>query len=237
MTQDAPGPQTWTPGGERRPRDAAAHAAGLFLLLVALTTVVMVAARVAADADQPTLAESLAAVSESRAVYGIGGVSRMVSAVTLAAAAWFLLNTWIIRERFGSPIVPILFAVSGLFTLVSGACAVWLAVSVPSVAGAIDAFAAASSTEVADYLRWLTGKIGFAIAGLALLAAARYQWRAGGMLRVIAPASVVIGISMQFIWIDSATFMHRVSGNAFLLWIIAIGAMLATGRIERHFSA
>ena len=237
MTQGVSGPQTWTPGEERRPRDAAARAAGLFLLLTALATVLMVALRVAADADQSTLAESLAAVSESRAVYGIGGAARMVSGVTLAAAAWFLLNTWIIRERFGSPIVPILFAVSGLFTLVSGACAVWLAVSVPGTTGAIDAFAASSSTEVADYLRWLTGKIGFAIAGLALLAAARYQWRAGGMLRVIAPVSVVIGISMQFIWIDSAMFMHRVSGNAFLLWIIVIGAMLATGRIERRFSS
>lgn len=237
MTQGVSGPQTWTPGEERRPRDAAARAAGLFLLLTALATVLMVAARVAADADQATLADSLAAVSESRAVYGAGGVARMVSGITLAAAAWFLLNTWIIRERFGSPIVPILFAVSGLFTLVSGACAVWLAVSVPGTTGAIDAFAASSSTEVADYLRWLTGKIGFAIAGLALLAAARYQWRAGGMLRVMAPVSAIIGILMQFIWVDSASFMHPINGTVFVLWLVAIGAMLATGRIERHFSA
>lgn len=237
MTQGVSGPQTWTPGEERRPRDAAARAAGLFLLLTALATVLMVAARVAADADQVTLADSLAAVSESRAVYGAGGVARMVSGITLAAAAWFLLNTWIIRERFGSPIVPILYAVSGLFTLVSGACAVWLAVSVPGTTGAIDAFAASSSTEVADYLRWLTGKIGFAIAGLALLAAARYQWRAGGMLRVMTPVSAIIGILMQFIWVDSASFMHPINGTAFVLWLVAIGAMLATGRIERHFSA
>ena len=237
MTQGVSGPQTWTPSEERRPRDAAARAAGLFLLLTALATVLMVAARVAADADQATPAESFAAISETRVVYGIGGATRMVSGVTLAAAAWFLLNTWIIRERFGSPIVPILLAVSGLFTLVSGACAVWLAVSVPAAPGAIDSFAAASSTEVADYLRWLTGKIGFALAGLALLAAARYQWRAGGMLRRIAPVSAIIGILMQFIWVDSATFMHPINGTAFVLWLVAIGAMLATGRIERHFSS
>ena len=236
MTRGASGPQTWAPGEERRPRDAAARAAGLFLLLTALATMVAVAGRVMADADQATLAESLAAVSESRALYGIGGAARLVSGIALIAAAWYLLNTWIIKERFGSPVVPALFAVSGLFTLVSGASTAWLGVSVPSTAGTIDTVASASSTEVADYLRWLTGKIGFAVAGLALLVAARYQWKAGGVLRRISPAAAVIGILMQFIWVDAATFIHPINGTAFVLWLVAVGAMLATGRIERHFS-
>ncbi len=236
MTHGASGPQTWAPGEERRPRDAAARAAGLFLLITALATVVMVAGRVAADADQPTLAESLTAVAESRVVYGMSGVARLISGVTLVVGAWYLLNTWIIKERFGSPVVPILLAVSGLFTLVSGACAAWLAVSVPGVPGAIDAFAGTSSTELVSDVRWLTGKIGFAIAGLGLLAAARYQWKAGRTLRKIAPVSAIIGILMQFIWVDSATFMHPINGTAFVLWLVAIGAMLYTGRVERNFA-
>ena len=49
--------------------------------------------------------------------------------------------------------------------------------------------------------------------------------------------TATIGILMQFIWIDSATFMHPINGTAFFLWLVAIGAMLATGRVERHFSA
>ena len=236
MTYSGSGPQTWTPGRQSgRSRDAAARAAGVFLLLTALTTVVAVVTRVSADADQATLAQSLAAISDSKALYGIGGAARLVSGITLIAAAWYLLNTWIIKERFGSPLVPILFAVSGIFTLVSGACAVWLAVSVPGTPGAIDTFASASSTEIAADLRWLTGKIGFAIAGIALIAAARYQWKAGRMLRRISPVSAIIGISMQFIWADSATIVHQVSGMAFFLWLVAIGAMLYTGRVERNF--
>ena len=217
-------------------RDNAALAAGVLLLLTALFTVVAVGARVLADADQATLVESLAAISSSKVLYGIGGATRLVSGIALAVAAWYLINTWIIKERFGSPIVPILFAVSGLFTLVSGACAVWLAASVPGAPGAIAAFAAATSTELVSDVRWLTGKIGFAIAGLGLLAAARYQWKAGGMLRRIAPASAVIGLLMQFIWIDAATPAHRFSGMAFVLWLIVIGAMLYAGRVERNFA-
>ena len=236
MTYSGSGPQTWTPGQSGRPRDAAARAAGVFLLLTALTTVVAVVTRVSADADQATLAQSLTAISDSRALYGIGGAARMVSGITLIAAAWYLLNTWIIKERFGSPLVPILFAASGIFTLVSGACAVWLAVSVPGAPGAIDTFATASSTGIAADLRWLTGKIGFAIAGFGLIAAARYQWKAGGMLRRISPMSAIIGVSMQFIWIDAATLVHRASGMAFFLWLVAIGAMLYIGRVERHFA-
>ena len=235
MTHGASGPQTWVPGALRRPRDAAAHAAGLFLLLTALTTMVAVMARVSADADQATLVESLAAISSSKALYGIGGAARLVSGITLIAAAWYLLNTWIIKERFGSPIVPILFATSGIFTLVSGACAVWLAASVPDAPAAIDTFARASSTELVSDVRWLSGKIGFAVSGLGLLAAARYQWRAGLMLRRVAPVSAIIGVLMLFIWIDAATLVHRFSGMAFVLWLVVIGVMLYTGRVERNF--
>ena len=229
-------PQPQVPGESGRTRDSAARAAGIFLLLTALTTLAAVAARVSADADQATLVESLVAISESKGLYGAGGAARIVSGITLIAAAWLLLQTWIIRLRLGAPAVPILFAVSGLFTLISGACAVLLAVSVPDATDAISTFARTTSTELAAELRWLTGKIGFAISGLGLIAAARYQWKAGGTLRRISPVSAIIGISMQFIWVDSATFIHQFSGTAFFLWLVAIGAMLYTGRVERHFA-
>ena len=220
-----------------RPHDAAARTAGVFLLLTAFATVAMVIFRVAADADQATLTDSLVAISESKGLYGFGGVARFVSGVTLIVAAWFLLMTWIIRMRLGTPLVPILFAVSGLFTAVSGGCAVWLAVSVPDAADAISTVAQTTSTEQVANVRWLTGKIGFAVAGLALIVAARYQWKVGGTLRRISPVTATIGILMQFIWIDSATFMHPINGTAFFLWLVAIGAMLTTGRVERQFSA
>ena len=111
-----------------------------------------------------------------------------------------------------------------------------LAVSVPDATDAISTFERTTSTELAAELRWLTGKIGFAIAGLGLIAAARYQWKAGGTLRRISPVSAIIGISMQFIWVDSATFIHQFSGTAFFLWLVAIGAMFCIGRVERHFA-
>lgn len=220
-----------------RQRHAAARTAGVFLLLTAFATFVMVIFRVAADADQPTLVESLVAVSESKGLYGFGGVARLISGITLIVAAWFLSTTWIIRQRLGTPLVPILFAVSGLFTAVSGGCAILLAVSVPDAADAIATFAQTTSTELVADIRWLTGKIGFAVAGLALIIAARYQWKVGGTLRRISPVTAIIGILMQFIWIDSATFMHPINGTAFFLWLVAIGAMLTTGRVERHFSS
>ena len=98
---------------ERQP-DPAARRAGLLLVLTAAATVVAVIGRVGAAADHSTLAESLVAISESKGLYGIGGAARFISGVTLIASAWFLLRTWIIRERLGTPLVPLLFIVSGL---------------------------------------------------------------------------------------------------------------------------
>ena len=91
--------------------------------------------------------------------------------------------------------------------------------------------------ETTAYLRWLIGKIGFATAGLVLIVASRYQWKVGGTLRRIAAAAAVLGLAMQFIWIDAATIIHPIIGVPSFLWLIAIGAMLFMGRVERHFIA
>ena len=101
--------------------DSAARKAGMLLLLTAAASAVSVVARVSANADYPTLAESLAAISESRGLYGLGGAARLVSGLTLIGGAWFLSRTWIIRERLGTPLVPVLFGASGALTVVSGA--------------------------------------------------------------------------------------------------------------------
>lgn len=211
--------------------------AGIFLLITAAATVVMVVARVAADADHPNLAASLVLIAENRAMYGLSGAARLLSGVTLLAAAVYLLQTWIIRERLGTPLVPALFAVSGIITALSGALAVVLAATVPEVTDPNIRIPLAQSNEVIADAREITGKLGFALMGLALIVAARYQWKAGGPLRYMSVPSAAIGIAMQLIWIDAATVMHRASGVAVFFWLLIIGAMLVTGRIERQFAS
>ena len=208
--------------------DPAARRAGLLLILTAAVTLVAVVGRVGAAADHPTLAESLIAISDSSGLYAIGGAARFIAGVTLIAGAWFLLRAWIIRQRLGTPLVPLLSVASGLFTAVSGAGAVALAAFAPDVGPA---------TETTAALRELTGKAGFALGGLALIVAARYQWKVGATLKRIAPVTAIIGIALQLIWIDAIIMLHTVSGAAFLVWLVVIGTMLFTGRVERHFVA
>jgi len=207
------------------------------LLLTAAATVAMVFARIAADADQADLLESMRAIAANKAMYSASGAARLGSGLTLIAAAWFLWRTWVVRERFGTPLVPLLLAVSGAFTAASGVCALALAASAPAASEAAALSAVEASTEAIANVRWVSGATGFAAAGLALLAAAQRQWKAGGAIRRIAPGSLALGVAMQFIWVDAATIVHRISGIAFVLWLIAIALMLLTGRVERHFAA
>lgn len=214
------------------PPTSAARQAGIFLVLTAFATLAAVLGRVAADADQPTLLATLQAIADNRFLYGLGGGARLISGLTLGVAAWLLLQTWIIRERLGSPLVPVLFGVSGIFTAISGACAVAMAAAVPpalDVPGVI--------WETTAVLRATSGKVGFAAAGLALIVAARYQWRVGGMLQRIAPISVLLGGTLQFIWVDSAIQLHRYTGALLLLWFLVIGSLLLTGRVEQLYRA
>ena len=217
-----------------RPRDPAARAAGWLLLVTAAVTVVAVIGRVSADADLATLAESLAAIGAHRWGYGVGGAARLISGLTLLTGAWFLLRTWIMRRRLGSRLVPLLLGISGVATAASGAGAVVLAIMAH---GSPDGLAtvAPATTAVAD-LRWISGRVGFSLAGVALIAAALRQWRVGGFLRPLAPATALLGVAMQLIWVDAVVVAHRVSGAAFLVWLGAIGVLLVTGRVEQRFA-
>ena len=209
--------------------------AGGFLILTALITAVMAWARVSSEADLPTITQTLNAIRLNAETYGLSGAARFASGLTLMAAAWCLGKTWIIEQRLGSPTVPRLLGVSGGFTAISGLAALGLAMWTTTVSSDslqnIDA-----GSEFALLARWLSGKIGFAVAGLALMLASRYQWKVGGALRRMAPGSAVIGAAMQFIWVDSATMVHPVVGAAFFLWLVAVGVMLFTGRTERLFA-
>ena len=175
-------------------------------------------------------------IDSGRGEYTLSGVARLASGIALLAAAWYLSRTWIIMRRLATPLVPGIFALSAAFTAVSGA----LAVALASMASDAVNLGAQSSTfaraETISDVRWLTGTTGFALAGLALVLAARYQWRVGGVLRYVALVSAALGIAMQFIWVNSATVAHPIVGTAFLIWLVGVGMMLLTGRTERLFT-
>lgn len=212
-----------------------ARFAGLFLLLAALATAVSVPTRLLADADQPTLTESLLAIIANRGYYATGGAARLVSGVALLAAAWFLWRTLADYHRPAVGLTAGFLGASGLVTAVSGACAVAIAASVPAPAGPVATLAAGEGwpnlQPLAD-ARWITGKAGFTLAGLGLIALGPAQWRIGGLLKVSAVADVIIGVAMLFIWVDAATVMHRISGVAFLLWLIVSGVWLVAGLLK-----
>ena len=178
--------------------------------------------------------ESLGAIAGSRALYGLSGVARLLSGLTLIAAGWLLLRAWTVWGSRATSLAPYVFLLSGLCTVVSGASALLITLH-PS----LDALAAGPATaetpgliEAAFHLRWLIGKAGFSAAGVALSAAAWSQW---GTLRKTAAASAVLGLGMQFIWWDAATIMHPIVGMLFFIWLLVIGAMLVTGRGDWGF--
>ena len=228
LPSDRPTSPTVTQPATGATGDSAARTAGKLLLLSAAGSVVMVAARVGADADQATLTESLRAIADSRPVYTINGVARLVAGLALVAGGLYLLKAWAVSGRPVTSVFSYLLSASGAITVLSGVCTIILAAYAPESTAFVE--------NVSD-ARWVTGKIGFTIAGLASLLAAKYQWQVGGIFRKVSPASAIIGVAMQFTWVDASTIMHPIIGAAFLLWLIAVGAMLASGRTERLFVA
>ena len=141
------------------------------------------------------------------------------------------------RRRLGSRPVPVLLGISGVATALSGARGVALAIAAPESPAKDGLASVAPTTTVVLNLFWITGKTGFSLAGLALIAAGHRQWRVGGFLRPVAPFSAIIGGAMQLIWAKAAIVAHYIAGPAFVLWLVAIGVMLVTGRVEKRFAA
>ena len=199
-------------------------AAATLLVATALLTALSVLLRVAASADEPTLAASLAAIAENRAPYLAGGATRFASGAALLLGAWFLGRAGMAPGRGA----PTLFALSGLLTLLSGACALLLGAAFAGVDPA-GGDALARWAAPVDGARWLTGSGGFAAAGLALvaIAAGQRRWPAGPLL--LAATTGAVGVAMQLIWLEAATGVHRVSGVAFLLWLAVSGVGLLVG--------
>ena len=203
----------------------------------------------AAEIAQFEVAEKLAAIGSASVAYGIGGAARLAGGLTLLAAAVPLWRTMRTHHPAAMGAAAAFLAASGIASAVSGAAAVALAVMTPAPqASAVLTPGWTSTTEAANALmsvmpvsasqdsmlavRWITGSLGFTLAGLGLVALGPAQWRMGGILRVTAVVDTVLGVAMLFIWADAATMVHRVTGIAFLLWLIVVGLWLVVPRLR-----
>ena len=220
---------------------AGAHMTAVLFLVVVAATAVSVITRLAVDPDQPTLLESMNAIAEARGLYYVAALARVAAGLALMVGGWCLFRAWNAPGSRNAQLVMALFAASGIATALSGVASAALASLVPVVAasagwgtgaGPVDTVDYLLPAPVAaiDYLRWVAGKTGYALAGLALIAVGWRQATSSGIHRRIAPVSIVIGAAMQFIWIDAATVMHRVSGPAFLVWLIVMAALFLANR-------
>ena len=210
----------------------------------------------AAEIARLQAAEKLNAIGSASLAYGTGGVARLVGGLTLLAAGVFLWRAMGHVYAVPMAFVSILLVASGIASAVSGAAAVGLSVLAPEPQTVTVLTSGESgwarlaqpgepgshtATQLPDVdfveeglfgVRWITGSLGFTLAGLALVALGPVQWRMGGILRVTAVIDVVLGVAMLFIWLDAATAVHRITGVAFLIWLILVGLWLVIPRLR-----
>ena len=208
---------------------------GLLLLLTAIATAVSVMTRLAgSDEPLPGAPVQLPIILDT-GQYVIAGAARVLSGLALLAAAVYLWTALRVSQPQAMGLAATLLALSGATTAISGAAMLALAGGIPQAAdgsATLMAWGPPGWVEPADAVRWIAGKVGFTLAGLGLIALGPVQWRMGGLLKISAVADVIIGVAMLFIWVDAATVMHRVSGIAFLLWLIISGVWLTLGLMQ-----
>ena len=198
------------------------RAAGLLLMLTAVATAISVFTRLSSSQEPFAGSPVQLPIILDTGQYAISGGARMLSGFALVAAAVFLRLTLRSRQPVAAGVATTLLELSGTATAISGAAMLALAVQIPQAteSAALLAWEMPGWIETIDSFRWIAGKVGFALAGLGLIALGPVQWRMGRLDRIIAAAGVIIGFAMLFIWVDAATVVHRMSGIAFLVWLI-----------------
>ena len=217
-----------------------ARTAGILLLVAAVATAVSVTTRLAGSAEPAAGSSVYLPVVYDIGLYFAAGAARLASGLALLAAALFLRRAMLTagwRLRTVDIAVGVL-VVSGAVTAVSGGAMLAVGAAIPEIPATVlipldHSDRIPGWLEPLNYARSITGKAGFALAGLGLIALAPAQWRIGGsILKISAVADAVIGGAMLLIWVDAATVMHRISGIAFLLWLIITGVWLAVGLLR-----
>jgi hypothetical protein len=216
-----------------------ARLAGLFLLLAAVATAVSVITRLNSSVEPPPGNPILFPNILDTVQYVVAGSARTLSGFALVAAAVSLRLALRRSQPVAAGIATTLLGFSGAATAVSGACMLVLAADIPqAVGGGPGPVVAPIMWEIPGWIepvdagRWITGTIGFTLAGLGLIALGPVQWRIGGLLKISSIVGVIIGVAMLLIWLDAATIMHRVSGMAFLVWLVVAGIWLAAGLLK-----
>ena len=211
------------------------RSAGLLLLLTAVATAVSVMARLNSSMEPLAGSPIPLPIILDTGQYVIAGAARTLSGLALLAAAVYLWMALRGSQPQVMGVAAALLVLSGVATAVSGACMLALAAGIPQAADGnptLVAWGMPGWVAPIDGARWIAGKVGFFLAGLGLIALGPVQWRMGGVLKISAVADVIIGVAMLFIWVDAATVMHRVSGIAFLLWLIVSGVWLTLGLLQ-----
>ena len=208
---------------------------GLLLLLTAIATAVSVMTRLNSSMEPLDSSPIPLPIILDTVQYVIAGAARVLSGLALLAAAAYLWMALRGNQPQAMGLAAGLLILSGATTAISGAAMLALAAGIPQAAdghATLVAWGVPGWLEPVDGARWIAGKVGFTLAGLGLIALGPVQWRVGGLLKVSAVADVIIGVAMVFIWVDAATVMHRVSGIAFLLWLIVSGVWLVAGLLR-----
>ena len=167
------------------------------------------------------MAESLRAISDSRALFSLSAVARLVSGVTLIAGGWYLLRARSSPGSWTAAPAAYLLCLSGVCTTVSGVAAIIMAVG--ATTGEPTAF-----LESAYHARWLMGKVGFSLAGLALVAGVQGSMGNHGV--TAHPGSRVGGPGRwNAVHLVGRQRPSYTAPSAFcsLVWLLAVGTALA----------
>ena len=213
----------------------ATRISGLLFLLAVVATAVSVMTRLSGSMEPLAGSPIQVPIILDAGQYIIAGAARTVSGLALVAAAVFLKLALRRDQPVAAGIAMTLLELSGAATAISGAAMLALAGGLPQSTEGTAPLAAWDMpgwVGAVDGVRWIAGKVGFTLAGLGLIALGPVQWRIGGLLKVSAVADVIIGVAMLFIWVDAATVMHRISGIAFLAWLIVSGVWLILGLMQ-----
>ena len=198
--------------------------AATFLWVAAVAAVAMVWTRLQADFDHPTIAESLRAIDANVMWFQLHGTARIWLGAALIMSQIFIGASLSDNRQLTFRLGRNFMLFGGIAFIVSG-----VIVTILPSAIAFDEVLGIDAESYYEY-RGIAGNIGSSLVGSALIAFAPAQWRSGHAMKYAAILGTVTGVGMLIVWWDAATFMHRVTGAGFLVWLLMMALLTVWDR-------
>ena len=197
---------------------------GVLLFGYIVGVAIQVVTRAISYDSQAPFNEALLMISQNQNLYLTSMYSGLAANFLLVVLAAGLYSIFAIHQVHLARVGACLLLAAAIISLISSGSG--LAVAALAHEFSTAGGGALNSAQSVELIREAFGRTGFTLSALGVIVLGTLIAWSGTLPKWLGWLGIASGISMFFIWVESATTIHRLGGAGYLVWLAILGGWL-----------